>query len=313
MLENDDMGWLSAASWQGISGVATILTLLLGFVQYSIGNKLQKNHADSVCIRFVFLFKAHGIERTKIPRFLGEKCGLTVADISTDEKLLRVLNDHILKIVCERFGVRRGWLEGDNGRIYEPQFNYKDIAQFSDFIKAMKEGHPDEFCILEAYKPTNTSPDLFKSLPDISLVFAEPIAEIDQHTIYRYYPFHGPLPWDEPSTRFNLYTFFTLAFTTHRIVLKGYEAPFKFITQIAEGKIIPTTVRSKWIWHPDDYAFSAISHDMPMNSRETSTFWDYITTNGWLEHFDKDIITRPQRVTQEYRDLGRGGPRQGRS
>jgi len=289
------MSWLANPAWQGVGSITGIFALVVAIISIPIfwRHKQQKNHANDVCSRFVFLFRAHGIERTQIPRFLGEEFGLTLADISTDEKLIIVLKDNILKAACERFGVRRGWLEGDMARIYDPCVFYKDIAAFMDFINVMKERHPDEFCYLQAFKPSNTSSDLFKSQPDISLVFAEPIAEIDQKTIYRYYPIWGPLPWDHSPARFNLYAFFTLAFMTHRILLRGYEAPVKLLSKIAGGEIIPTTVKRKGLWHPDDYAFSD-RRDMPVKSPEISAFWDYVTENGWLELFDKNIISRPE-------------------
>lgn len=279
----------------GISGIVAIATFIVALVPYLRRKKRQKNHAAAVVERFIYLFKAHGIERTQIPRFLGEDFGITVADVSTDEKLLHVLNEKILSAACERFGVRRGWIDGADKRVYDTLVHYKDLPEYASFIKNLTERHPDQSCFLYAYKAAKTSSDLFKSQPDISLVFAEPIAEIDQQTIYRYYPLYGPFPWSHIPARFNLYAFFTLAYTTSgRIVLRGYDVPFKNITELAEVNIIPEAVKIEGIWHPEDYAFSAIRHEMPMNSKEISAFWTYINDKGWLEYFDKDIITRPK-------------------
>lgn len=290
------MSWLANPVLQGIGAVAGIVGAVAAVLSIPSFNrrKSERNHASAVVARFLYLFKAHGIERTQIPRFLGDKLGISVADVSTDERLLHVLNEKILNAACDRFGVRRAWVDDADKRVYDLLYHYKDLPEYVSFIKTLIEKHPEEFCILYAYKPSKTSTDLFKSCPDISLVFAEPIAEIDQQTIYRYYPLFGPLQWSEIPTRYNLYAFFTLAFSTRGLVLKGHDVPYRFISELAEGKIIPESIKTEGIWHPDDYAFSSIRHDMPMDSREIDGFWHYVETNGWLELFDKSIITRPQ-------------------
>jgi hypothetical protein len=289
------MNWLANPLLQGVGAVAGIVGAVAAVlsVPFFYRRNSQKNHSSEVVARFLYLFKAHGLERTQIPRFLGDEFGISVADVSTDENLLLALNEEILNTACNRFGVRRAWLDGADKKIYELLYYYKDLPEYVSFIKFQTEKHSDQSCLLNAYKPVHTSTDLFKSCPDISLVFAEPIAEIDQQTIYRYYPFYGPFPWSYTPARFNLYAFFTIAFATSGIVLKGYDVSPKFISELAEGKIISETIKTDGTWHPDDYAFSAISHDMPMDSREIDGFWKYINDKGWLELFDKNIITRP--------------------
>lgn len=291
------MSWFANPVVQGVGTIAGIIGAIAAVlsVPFFKRSNLQKNHAKTVVDRFLYLFKAHGIERTQIPRFMGDDFGLTVGDVSTDRKLLHVLDEKILSAVCERFGVRRGWMDGVDNQVYDLLYHYKDLPKYSNFIKNLKVKHPDQFCFLYAYKPDQTSPDLFKSRPDISLVFAEPIADIDQQIIYRYYPLFGPFQWSETPTRFNLYAFFTLAFTTSGLILKGHDVSFKFITELSEGKIIPEAMKVEGFWHPDDYAFSSISHELPMKPQEIREFWKFVVANGWLELFDENIITRPQR------------------
>jgi hypothetical protein len=290
------MSWLANPVLQGIGAVAGIVGAIAAVlsVPFFYRRNSQKNHSSEVVARFLYLFKAHGIERTQIPRFLGDERGISVADVSTDERLLHVLNEEILNAACDRFGVRRSWLDGADKQIYDLLYHYKDLPEYVGFIKLQTEKHSDQSCLLNAYKPVHTSADLFKSCPDISLVFSEPIAEIDQQTIYRYYPFYGPFPWSHTPARFNLYAFFTLAFATSGLVLKGYDVSPKIISELAEGKKIPEAIKTGGIWHPDDYAFSSISHNMPMDSREIEEFWNYINEKGWLKLFAENIITRPQ-------------------
>jgi hypothetical protein len=272
-----------------IGAVAAVLS-----VPFLTRRNLQKNHAKAVVDRFLYLFKAHGIERTQIPRFLGDDFGLTVADVSTDGKLLHILDEKILDAVCERFGVRRGWIDGVDNQVYDLFYHYNELSEYSRFIKNLTEKHPDQFCILYAYKPDHTSSDLFNSRPDISLVFAEPITEIDQKIVYRYYPICGPFDWCDTLIRYNLYAFFTLAYATSRLVLKGHDVSVKHITELSEGKIISEAMKFQGLWHPEDYAFSSISHELPMKPQEIREFWKFVVAKGWLELFNEDIITRPQ-------------------
>lgn len=290
------MKLLAHPNWQGIGSIAGIVGAVAAVlsIPFFKRQKRQKNHALSVAVRFISLFKAHGIERTQIPRFLGEAFNLTLADISTDGNLLRVLDERILDEVCNLFGVRRAWIDGACEQMYDRQMHYKDLPEFARFIAQLIAKHPDEPCILHAYKPSKTSADLFKNHPDISLVLAEPISDFDGVTIYRYYPLHGPLPWGHAEARFNLYAFFTLAFSTRGLVLKGHDVPSKLISELSEGKVIPETIKAEGSWHPDDYAYSSISHEMPMDSHEIDEFWKYINKKGWLKLFDEGIITRPK-------------------
>ena len=288
------MSWLANPVFSGVGAIAGVISAITDVLPFFKRRNVPKNYATAVIEQFIHLFKLHGIERTQIPRFLGKSFSLKVADFSTDGKLLRVLDEKILDHVCNIFGVQRAWIDDATGQMYDLQMHYKDLPEFARFITNLTEKHPDEFCILYAYKPSKTSTDLFKSQPDISLVVAEPIAELDEKTIYRYYPLYGPFPWEHTEARFNLYAFFTLAFSTRGLVLKGHDVPSKFISKLAEGRVMPESIKAEGVWHPDDYALSSISHDMPMDSREIDGFWKYICDKCWLGLFDKNIITRPQ-------------------
>jgi len=289
------MKWLAHPSWQGVGAIAGIVGAVAAVlsIPFFKRRKPQRNHAIVVVERFICIFEAHGIERTQISRFLGDNFKLKLTDFSTNSKLLLTLDEEILDYVCALFGVRRAWIDGASEQMYERLMHYKDLPEFARFIAELTKMHPDQLCILHAYKASRTSVDLFKDQPDVSLVFAKPIAEFDEATIYRYYPLYGPLPWRHSEARFNLYAFFTLAFSTRGLVIKGHNVQSKLIAEISEGKIIPETIKAEGVWHPEDYAFSSISHEMPMNLCEISGFWNYMQRKDWLEFFDKNIITRP--------------------
>ena len=93
--------------------------------------------------RLVQIYKAHGVERTQIPRFLGNEFGLTLPDVSTDEKLLHALNENIINKTCDLFGIRREWLDGAELKIHPTHDFYKQPQEFSEFIESLLANNPD--------------------------------------------------------------------------------------------------------------------------------------------------------------------------
>jgi hypothetical protein len=71
-----------------------------------------------VAYRVIGLFEAHGIKRTQIYRILGETFPEITPSLDA-EKLQTMLNEALIRKICDLFGVRRAWLEGEDERIYE--------------------------------------------------------------------------------------------------------------------------------------------------------------------------------------------------
>ena len=68
-----------------------------------------------VASRFIRLFESHGIHRNQISRFIGHD--LTLKDVQDDASLLAKIDEPLLEAVCERFAVRREWLDGAEPQI----------------------------------------------------------------------------------------------------------------------------------------------------------------------------------------------------
>lgn len=205
--------------------------------------------------RIIALFEAHGVNRTQIYRVFGNEFPAIKPSLDA-ETLQPLISAELIARISELFGVRKAWLEGESGRIYEPLCHYKDISAYVDFIRNLKERNPDQFCFLFALKPTHTADDLYVDHPDIALYFSEPIAEIDDKIIYRFHPIYGPLPWDHSSALYHLCAFFNVAYETRLLPLKGYSVPHNHLTKVAAGEVIPLcNVKVSGIWHPEDYAF----------------------------------------------------------
>ncbi|MFH7321251.1 hypothetical protein ACHHRT_11670, partial [Desulfurivibrio sp. D14AmB] len=103
----------------------------------------NKNETLDLVKRFLLIYKSHGIERTQLPRFLAPDNNLSLADVSTDKKLLLALTEDVLNRTCDSFGVRREWLDGKDGPIYPYFWFDKNLGEFIDFLADLKSHHEE--------------------------------------------------------------------------------------------------------------------------------------------------------------------------
>jgi hypothetical protein len=96
---------------------------------------------ESIVSRFVRLFESHGVHRNQIPRFFGQ--GLTLVDVQDDASLLAKLDEAMLDAACEKFAVRREWLDGAELQIHPYHDFYKNPKGFSELIASLVESNPD--------------------------------------------------------------------------------------------------------------------------------------------------------------------------
>lgn len=96
---------------------------------------------ETIVTRFVRLFENHGVHRNQIPRFIGH--GLTLKDVQDDDSLLAKLDEPLLEAACEKFAVRREWLDGAEEQIHPCHDFYKSPQEFADFLKEKMAANPD--------------------------------------------------------------------------------------------------------------------------------------------------------------------------
>lgn len=214
-----------------------------------------------ISYRFIGLFEAHDVKRTQIYRLLGNrfpKVGPAL-DVKGPEFLI---TGDLIDYVSNLFGVRKAWMEGESGPIYDPLIHYKNLSSFYDCVKGLSKNENNDHCLFTALKPSDTSTDLYTDCPKIALYFSEPIADLDGKAIYRHKPIFGPLPWDHSSSRFHLSAFFNIAYETPSIVVKGYDVNRKHVNSVSHGNAIPMyKAKITEIWHPEDYAYPLGFHN----------------------------------------------------
>lgn len=228
-----------------------------------------------VAYRVIGFFEAHGVKRTQIYRILGERFPEITPSLDA-EKLLSILNEELIQNVCDLFGVRRAWVEGEDEKIYETLQQYKDFPAFVDFVHKLKELHPDEFCFLTMLKSSKKSADLYADMPDIAMFFSEPIAKLGDNIIYRYLPLYGSFPWNHQPARFHVCAFARIIENTPGFILKGYSVQRKYVEKIAAGKAIPHhRMKIKGGWHPGDYAYPEGQYNGRVKSKDWQELLEY--------------------------------------
>ncbi len=255
----------------------TTITAILGiikdlfkggsFVKNWLDKRKNKGEAVSegddvlgVAQRFVKIYKAHGIERTQIPRLLGQEAGFNLADVSKDENLIRALDENIINKTCEVFGVRREWLDGKDIPIYPYLWFDKDMEGFIHFIVELKQKHRE----VKGFVIKCPKDKLKKKEIDypIAMVFRGKIdhwGHFSEESIWRYYPLSDQYYfWGYERTRLQLKAMVLIAWQ-FGIHVGGCQLPQKDIEDLVAGTVFPGPLLghlSYVAWHPDDYIFA---------------------------------------------------------
>lgn len=154
---------------------------------------------STLATRFLQVFAEHGVLTTNIPLFLKN---FRYSDFLDERSLLAVLTPEILEQTASLFGVRMAWLTGADDVVYETDYSYKSPTRLLARIGEIKR---------DAYNMPLRAIAVSKGLDcnalrsqRLELVAVEPIATIDQTTIYRYHAFADGWDWIYPECRIQL-------------------------------------------------------------------------------------------------------------
>ncbi|EJG0707133.1 hypothetical protein [Vibrio parahaemolyticus] len=143
-------------------------------------NKGDKTHQELLSTRLVSVFEAHGVHRNQIPNVIGH--GLTLHDVSSDERLLEKLNNEILASTCNLFGINRDWLDGSSEEVY-PTYNfYKYPQKFSNFLSGLVTK-----CGCENLDGVLLTVDKVDRGTESVLILQETLGHINNKPYFRYY------------------------------------------------------------------------------------------------------------------------------
>lgn len=256
------MGWLADPFWGGISGIAAIIGVIAGAIGWTrrhkrskADNKITQPKSDvhALAARFIKLFRSHGIERTQIARFLGPDSGITLADLSDDDRLISKLDDKLLDNVCEQFRIRREWLDGTEARVHPCHDFYNYPHKFLGFVKNLMERNPAGSMYGVLISPSER--DL---QAQALLILQETVGHVGEKPIYRYHLCNN---WTFTYWKARAYLTACISVAWKRnVFVHGITMPNEEIKQLAYGEtLLGWQGESIWAlghktWDPEDMA-----------------------------------------------------------
>lgn len=206
---------------------------------------------ESIAGRFVRLFESHGVHRNQIPRFIEH--GLTLKDVQDDISLLAKLDEPLLDAVCEKFAVRREWLDGAEKQVHPDHDFYKYPARFLKFLEELMAANPEG-----DFHGVLIAPAERLGHVEALLILQETIGAVGDKSIYR---FHLCNNWSFTywKARGYLTACIAIAWKRHAFV-HGVSRPIKEIVQLANGEtLLGWQGEGIWdfgsvTWHPEDMA-----------------------------------------------------------
>lgn len=232
---------------------------------------------ESVAARFVRLFESHEVHRNQIPRFFGH--GLTLKDVQDDASLLAKLDETVLNAACERFAVRREWLDGAKSQVYPHHDFYKHPERVADFLKSLKTANPDG-----QLDGVLIAPDEPKG--DALLILQEIIGAVGDKPIYRYHLCNN---WRFSYWKSRAYLTAVAAIAWKQdVCVRGVYQPKNKIEQLATGDLLlgqgPDGI-CKFVgkkWYPEEMALKPDDFLRGVN-REQDNFGVQAGLKLWLE------------------------------
>lgn len=211
--------------------------------------KTKPSQVESLSSRFVRLFECHDVHRNQIPRFFGH--GLTVKDVQDDQSLLGKLDEPLLEAACERFGVRREWLDGAEPKVYSCHDFYKEPEGVQPFLTSLREANPEGELDGILIAPEGNKGEAL-------VLLSELIGWVGDKAIYRYHLCNNWF-FDYWKSRAYLSAFVAICWK-NGVYIRGTYLPEKEIKRIASGDVLICSedgdpgVSGARLWYPEDMA-----------------------------------------------------------
>lgn len=231
-----------------LSGI-NILEKLGKFLNWVRGRKSAT--AETIVTRFVCLFESHGVHRNQIPRFIGH--GLTLKDVQDDASLLAKLDEPLLEAACEKFAVRREWLDGAEKQIHPVLDFYKRPEDFAKLLDEFVANNPEG-----NFRGMLLAPEGRDENGEALLILQETIGQVGDKPIFR---FHLCNNWFFTYWKARACLAACIAIAWKReVFVTGVIMPKKEINQLAYGEtLLGWQGEGVWFmghrkWYPEDMA-----------------------------------------------------------
>lgn len=208
----------------------------------------------TVARRFLQMLAEHGVPPASIPQLLPI---LRYEDLRDEASLLSALTPEILGQAASLFGVRMAWLTGADDVIYDVDYSYKSPSRLGEKLAQLK---PDIYNLpLRALSTSKYLDRQASHVQRLELVAVEPIATIDETTIYRFHPFADGWEWKYEECRIQLKAM---------VRALGHPVPLYEVTQekielaYSGGLFYRSALRGALITDPslEDYAMTPVEN-----------------------------------------------------
>ena len=153
----------------------------------------------TVASRFLGVFAEHGVSSAGIPRLVPS---LRYEDLRDEHSLLSALTPGTLDQAASLFGVRTAWLTGTDDAIYDLDYSYKSPSRLGEKLSQLKR---DTYNVpLRAISTSKCLDRHGAYVQRLELVAVEPVATVDETTIYRFHPFADGWDWRYEECRIQL-------------------------------------------------------------------------------------------------------------
>ncbi|KAA6462797.1 hypothetical protein DX932_17630 [Bacillus cereus] len=269
-----------------VNSPTTINQIIVEDVQRSKLIEDKKNDAVyKVVKRFIEVYENHSIMQNQIPFFIDKRFGLSLKDFVDYDSILKILNDDIINWTCEKFGVRREWLDGIDNQIYWYKSYYKEVHAFIRDTYNLVSTREQITMYVFKYGDLRLEED-----GDHNIVFLlrYPIGKINSRHVYKYIPISTIWRWSYWRSRYQAKAIIYLC-NDIGINVKGYDLIEK--ERIACGEVFPEKLIDEMplglTWYPEDYIDMWSQNDLAKEIEETNKVKKYMEKEGYIECLEK--------------------------
>ncbi|MGN4752781.1 hypothetical protein [Bacillus cereus group sp. MYBK220-1] len=249
-----------------------------------IDNK-QNSGVYEVVKRFIEVYENHSIMQNQIPSFIDKKFDLSLKDFKDYDSILKVLNDDIINWTCEKFGIRREWIDGADNQIYSYKSYYKQVHSFIRDIYNFNSTR--EQITMYVFKYGNLSLEEDNE-HNIVLLLRCPIGKINSKQVYKYIPISTLWNWGYWRGRYQIKSIIYLC-DNMGITIQGYDLIEK--EKIAYGETFPENIINgisiRATWYPEDYIDVQSQNSSAKEVEETKKVKEYIKEEGYIDYLKK--------------------------
>jgi hypothetical protein len=250
----------------------------------------KKKKTKELIRRFYKIFNDHSIPATEIPNLIPE---ITLDTLEKDTQLLSILTNEMIDRISELFKIKPTWLRGNSSTMYETQFCYKQPHRFFEKLSKIEKRDFDSPVIaITSTKELNYDKNYIQL---VCLIFREPIYQMNDKVIDRYYIWSDAWNWGYWKTRCQLKALARLTFYDFKSgPIPVYYVNDRYAKGIKNGKIVPHKIimnAKELAFNLEDFADSSTESRVAKEEVELPYVLQYIKSHK-LDELIRQLVKR---------------------